>query len=125
MRFRRPKPPQRESLVAREARLREERTQTQGWDRFHVRTVGPSSLEGPDGFWEGKWLFAGDRLTGIVRAIKENDRPLPMVAGGGVPKVYRVSIEKPWRYADLPRQHVFHPWIPPKIRAGLTEHFPR
>ena len=114
--IRRKKTPQRESLVAREARLRKEREQTQGWDRFHVRTVGPGSLEGPDGFWEGKWLFSGGRLTGVVRHIRPDTR---------WPKsLFRVFIERPWEDADLPRQVLF-PDVRPKIREGLTEHYRR
>ena len=135
MRFRRRKPaPRRPSLVELDAIERNLRFITQGHDRFNVITVGPGSLEGPDGLWVGKWLWSGERLTGIVKAIKENTRPLPpgIPAGpnqvwpegadwhGSVPrqKVYRVFIERPWEYADLPRQHL--PVPRPKIREGLT-----
>lgn len=117
MKLRRQKPARRESLVARETRIRKERDQTQGWDRFHVRTVGPGSLKGPDGLWEGKWIFAGDRLIGIVRHIRP-DTLWPR-------SYFRVFIERPWEYSDLPRQVPLHADLHPRLRAGITEHGPR
>lgn len=116
------KPPRRRPLQEIEDERQQEYRSTQGWNRYSVITVGPGSLEGPDGLWEGKWLWSGDRLTGIVKAIKEDTRPLPFGDApgprrfvwpegatwtGSVPArpVYRVFIEKPWKYADLPRQY--------------------
>lgn len=110
--FRRRKRPQRESLVAREARIRKERTQTQGWDRYRVVTLPKSALER---IWVGQQIWAGDRLVERVAAIKEGNRPHPMRPSQ---EWIQVFYDKPWRYEDLPRQ--FMPVPRPKIREGLT-----
>lgn len=125
MRLRRQKRPQRESLVARDARERKLRRDTQGHDRYEVRTVGPGSLKGVDALYEGKWLWAGNSLIGVVKTIRPVTRPLPFPdqVVPRVPSYFQVFIEKPWEYADLPRQYIDINMreIRPFVRAGITQ----
>lgn len=101
--FRRRKRPQRESLVAREARIRKVRTQTQGWDRYRVVTLPKYALER---IWVGQQVWAGDRLVERVAAIKEGNRPHPMRPSQ---EWIQVFYEKPWEYADLGPQFILDP----------------
>lgn len=68
-RFRSRRRRKRESLVAREQRLQEERVATQGWDKYHLHTVTTRSLSGADAPRVGTYLYGRDDYFYLRRVL--------------------------------------------------------